>query len=72
MPALQQGQEAVTIRYGAFVQSVIDFLIVAFAIFLVVKLINRLKRKEAAAPAVPPAPSRQEVLLEEIRDLLKK
>lgn len=72
MPALQQGQEPVTIRYGAFIQTVIDFLIVAFAIFLAVKVINRLKHKEAIAPTVPPTPSRQEVLLEEIRDLLKK
>lgn len=74
LPALQDGQEDVTIRYGAFLQNVFDFLIVAFAIFLAIKAINRLKRKEAAAqaaPPPPPAPPRQEVLLEEIRDLLK-
>lgn len=63
---------AVTIGYGAFINTVIDFIIVAFAMFLIIKLMNALKRKEAAAPAAPPAPPRQEVLLEEIRDLLKK
>lgn len=72
LPALVQGQEPVTIRYGAFVQTIFDFLIIAFAIFMAVKVINRLKHKEAAAPTVPTPPSRQEVLLEEIRDLLKK
>jgi len=63
-----------TVRYGKFLQTCVDFLIVAWAIFIVVKLINRLKREEAApAPeSAPPAPPRQEVLLEEIRDLLKK
>ena len=61
---------AVTLNYGKFVQTVFDFTIVAFAIFLAIKAMNSLKRKEeAAAPAAPP---RQEVLLEEIRDLLKK
>ena len=59
-----------TVKYGKFIQTCIDFLIIAWAIFLFVKLINRLKREEAA-PAAPPPP-RQEVLLEEIRDLLKK
>ena len=72
MPALLEGQEAVTINYGVFLQSLFDFIIVAFAIFLLVKLINRLKRKQEEAPAAPAAPPRQEVLLEEIRDLLKK
>lgn len=62
---------AVTMQYGVFVQSVIDFLIVAVAIFAVVKLMNSLERKEEAQE-VPVAPSKQEVLLEEIRDLLKK
>jgi len=59
-----------TLKYGKFLQTCLDFLIIAWAIFLLVKLINRLKREEEAAP--PPAPPRQEVLLEEIRDLLKK
>ncbi len=57
------------IQYGKFLQTLVDFLIIAFAIFLAVKVINRLKRSEEAKP---PAPPRQEKLLEEIRDLLKK
>ena len=73
LPALQEGRDPVTINYGAFLQAAFDFIIVAFAIFLVIKMINRLKRKEEVAPsAPPPPPSRQEVLLEEIRDLLKR
>ena len=72
LPAIREGAENVTIRYGAFLQTILDFVIVAFAIFMVVKLINRMKRKEEAAPAAPAPPPRQEVLLEEIRDLLKK
>jgi len=64
-------QAAVTLNYGNFIQTAVDFLIVAFAIFLVVKAINSMKRKEEAAPAAPPAPPKQEVLLTEIRDLLK-
>ena len=66
--------EAVTLNYGAFFQTVFDFLIVAFAIFAMVQLMNRLMRKravEAAAPAAPPAPTAQEVLLAEIRDELR-
>ena len=62
---------AVTINYGQFLNAVIRFLIVAFAIFLVVKQVNRLYRKPAA-PAAPPPPPRQEVLLGEIRDILKQ
>jgi large conductance mechanosensitive channel len=72
LPALSEGAEAVTLRYGVFLQALFDFVIVAFAIFLLVKLINRMRRKEEAKPAAPPAPPRQEVLLEEIRDLLKR
>lgn len=71
LPALREGAEAVTIRYGVFLQALFDFTIVAFAIFMIVKLINRLRRKEEAAPSAPPPPSKQEVLLEEIRDLLR-
>ena len=63
---------AVTLKYGTFVQTVIDFLIIAFAIFVMVKWMNRMKRQEAVAPAAPPAPSNEEVLLTQIRDLLKK
>ena len=66
------GIAAVTVNYGAFIQTVINFLLIAFAIFLFVRLINRLKRAEAAAPAAPPAPSREEVLLTEIRDALRE
>lgn len=72
LPAMTEGAEPVTIRYGVFLQATCDFLIVAFAIFMLVKLINRLRRAEQAKPAPPPAPPRQEVLLEEIRDLLKQ
>jgi large conductance mechanosensitive channel len=61
-----------TLKYGKFLQTCVDFLIIACAIFIAVKLINRLKRGEPAAPAAPAVPPRQEVLLEEIRDLLKK
>ncbi|WP_205501534.1 large-conductance mechanosensitive channel protein MscL [Rufibacter psychrotolerans] len=61
----------VTLNYGAFLQNVFDFLIVALAIFAVVKLINKLKRKKAEAPEVPPAPTKEEVLLTEIRDALR-
>jgi len=63
---------AVTIKYGLFVQTVFDFIIVAFCIFMIVRAMNKMKKKEAAAPAAPAAPPKQEVLLEEIRDLLKK
>lgn len=72
LPAIQEGKEDVTINYGAFLQNAFDFIIVAFAIFLVIKMINRLKRKEEAAPAAPPPPSKEELLLAEIRDLLKR
>jgi len=63
--------EAVTISYGVFINTVIDFIIIAFAIFLVVKAMNAAKKKEEAAPAPPPAPSKEEVLLTEIRDALQ-
>ena len=66
---LQAGSEAV--KYGAFIQSVVDFLIIAFSIFLVVKAANRRKQKEAAAPEEAPLPSDEVILLSEIRDLLK-
>jgi len=62
---------AVTINYGAFIQTVVDFTIIAFAIFMVVKAINNMKKQEEEAPKAPPAPSKEEVLLAEIRDLLK-
>lgn len=64
---------AVTLNYGTFIQTTLDFLIVAFAIFLMIKAMNNLKKKQAEAPPpAPPAPSKEESLLTEIRDLLKK
>lgn len=63
---------AVTLNYGRFIQTMVDFTIVAFAIFMVIKAMNTLKKKEAAAPPAPPEPTREEVLLAEIRDLLKQ
>ncbi|TFH47106.1 MAG: large-conductance mechanosensitive channel protein MscL [ANME-2 cluster archaeon] len=62
---------AVVISYGLFIQTIIDFTIIAFAIFMLVKGINSLKKKEEQAPKAPPAPTAEEVLLTEIRDLLK-
>ena len=68
-------QDAVTLSYGNFLQVTFDFLIIAFSIFLMIKLITRLtekkKAEEEATPAPPPAPSKEELLLTEIRDLLK-
>lgn len=62
---------AVALNYGKFIQTVFDFTIIAFAIFIAIKAMNALKRKQEAAPAEPPPPPKQEVLLAEIRDLLK-
>ena len=70
------GVAEVAIYYGLFINSIITFLIVAFAIFMIVKVYNnmkdRMEKQEAEAPAAPPAPSKEEVLLTEIRDLLRK
>jgi large conductance mechanosensitive channel len=63
---------AVVIAYGKFIQFTINFIIVAFAMFMVVKAMNRMKKKEAETPAAPAAPSTEEKLLVEIRDLLAK
>ena len=81
-PAVMNGEEvvkeAVTLNYGNFIQTTVDFLIVAFCIFLVIKLINKasnmMKKPEEEAPAAPaePEPTKEEVLLTEIRDLLKQ
>ncbi|HHK75196.1 MAG TPA: large-conductance mechanosensitive channel protein MscL [Rhizobiales bacterium] len=73
-PTLEAAKKAgsVTMNIGLFINSVISFLIVAFALFLVIKALNAAKKKEEEAPAKPAEPPKQEVLLEEIRDLLKK
>jgi len=72
MKAATETVPAVTWNYGSFVQALIDFLIIAFAIFMLIKGINSMRKKEEAAPAPPPAPTKEETLLTEIRDLLKK
>ena len=63
--------EEVAIQYGAFINTLIQFLIVAFVVFMLVKAINKLRRAEAEAPAAPPAPTASEALLTEIRDALR-
>ncbi|MFO7657874.1 MAG: large-conductance mechanosensitive channel protein MscL [Bacteroidales bacterium] len=63
--------EAVTLNYGNFIQWLIDFLIIAFVIFLMIKAMNKMKRKEEVQPTVPVVPTKEETLLTEIRDLLK-
>lgn len=63
--------EPVEIKYGLFINTLINFTIVAFALFILIKGINHLKREEAVAPSVPPAPTKEQQLLGEIRDLLK-
>lgn len=64
--------DGVTIKYGLFVNTVIDFIIIAFAIFMMIKGMNRFKKREEVKPAAPPAPREEVVLLSQIRDLLKK
>ncbi|KAF5041863.1 Large-conductance mechanosensitive channel [anaerobic digester metagenome] len=63
---------AVTLNYGMFIQNVIDFLIIAFCVFIVVKVANNLSKKKEETPAAPPAPTKDQELLTEIRDLLKE
>ena len=72
LKAATETNPAVTWNYGNFLQVVFDFLIVAFSVFMVIKALNATKRKEAVAPTVPLLPTKEEVLLTEIRDLLKK
>jgi len=65
-------KQGAVLAWGNFLTLTINFMIVAFVLFIVIRLMNKLKRKEEAAPAAPPKPTRQEELLTEIRDLLKK
>jgi large conductance mechanosensitive channel len=65
-------KQGAVLAYGSFLTITLNFVIVAFVLFMVIRLMNQLKRKEAAAPAAPPKPTREEELLTEIRDLLKK
>ena len=67
-----ESSPAVLLKYGIFINSIIDFIIIAFAIFMLVKGINSLKKKEEEKPAAPPAPTKSELLLAEIRDELRK
>ena len=64
--------QEVAINYGIFIQNIIDFIIIALSIFVALRVIMKFKKKEEEAPAAPPAPSAEETLLTEIRDLLKK
>jgi len=63
---------AVTLAYGVLLNTIVNFMIVAAALFMVIKGMNSMKKKEAAAPAAPPAPTKEETLLTEIRDLLAR
>ncbi|GIK22124.1 MAG: large-conductance mechanosensitive channel protein MscL [Ignavibacterium sp.] len=67
-----EGVEPVLLKYGMFINTIIDFLIIAFAIFMAIKAMNSLKKKQEEAPAAPPEPPADVKLLTEIRDLLKK
>jgi large conductance mechanosensitive channel len=71
LKAAEGEQPAVMLAYGKFIQSIIDFLIIAFAIFMGVKVINRLKREEQATPPPPAPPTKDQELLSDIRDLLR-
>ncbi|MHB1397679.1 MAG: large-conductance mechanosensitive channel protein MscL [Trichloromonadaceae bacterium] len=70
--ALATEAGAPVIKYGAFLQTVIDFIIIAFVIFMMLRALNAMKKKQVEAPPAPPAPSAEEVLLRDIRDLLKQ
>jgi large conductance mechanosensitive channel len=72
LPEIIEGKGSVSIMYGQFIQTILDFTIVAFAIFMMIKVINRLKKKEEEKPAEAPVPTKEELLLTEIRDLLKQ
>lgn len=62
----------VAVKYGTFITTLIDFVVVAFAVFIAIKAINRMRKRQEALPAAPPAPSAEEKLLMEIRDLLRR
>jgi large conductance mechanosensitive channel len=70
--ALGEGEGAATLNYGVFIDTVINFVIVALAVFMLIKGINSMKKKEEAKPDAPAKPSKEELLLTEIRDLLAK
>lgn len=70
-PATEEAAE-VAVTYGVFIQNIIDFLIIAFSIFVALRVMMKFKKKEEEAPVAPPAPTKEEELLTEIRDLLKK
>ena len=72
LKAATEVNPAVTWNYGNFIQVTFDFMIVAFAVFMLIKAMNATKKKEEAKPEAPPAPTKEEILLTEIRDLLKK
>lgn len=79
IPAVMNGETVVTeavkevsINYGTFINTIITFIIVAFAVFMLVKAYNSMEKKEEEAPAAPPAPTKEEILLTEIRDELRK
>ena len=67
-----EGAEQAAIRYGMFIQEIVNFLIIALCIFMFIKLINKVQKKKEEAPAPAPEPTKEEVLLTEIRDSLKK
>jgi len=72
LKAATETAPAVVLKYGVFINTVVDFIIIAWAIFMVIKAMNSLKKKEEQKPSAPPKPSEEVVLLTEIRDLLKK
>lgn len=72
IPAAFGVGDPIVIKFGVFLQTIIDFLAIAFSIFIVIKAMNRLQKKKEETPPSPPAPSKEELLLTEIRDLLKE
>lgn len=72
LKAATETEPAVTIAYGQFLQTIIDFLVISFAIFSIIRVMSKLERKKPAEPAAPAAPPKEEILLTEIRDLLKE